>query len=126
MKIIYDRRERAQLIWVSHSYPFLIACSSSRIQCSSSASFHSGLSLDILHHERGASSQGKLLYYYFLLMSKGGEIRYTKILLFPYNELKIFIYHNLLSSKRGRLLALWRQYNYVTNILMITNSILLL
>ena len=97
----------------------------------------------------GASSQGELLHYIFFDVKR----RRNKDIknLFPYNEvsnknafffsdlhtgligdtyyynvLKIFIYHNLSSSKRGRLLALWRQYNYVANILMITNSILLL
>jgi hypothetical protein len=79
--IIYDRRERAQLIWVSHSYPFLIA------------SFHSYLSLDILHHERGSIFTGGVsVLLFFVDIKRGRSKDIQKFILFPYNELKIKIH----------------------------------
>jgi len=53
--IICDRRERAQLLWVSHSYPFRIACLTF-LDSMFPFSKLSLLSLDILHHKGGAFS----------------------------------------------------------------------
>jgi hypothetical protein len=44
------------------------------------------LSLDILHHKGGASSQGELLIYLFVDVKRGRNKIYKK--LFPYNEHK--------------------------------------
>jgi hypothetical protein len=68
--IICDRRERAQLIWVSHSYPFRIACLTF-LDSMFPFSKLSHLSLDILHHKAGASSQGELLIYLFVDVKRG-------------------------------------------------------
>jgi hypothetical protein len=73
--IICDRRERAQLLWVSHSYPFRIACltflASMFPFCKPSL-----LSLDILHHKGGAFSQGELLIYLFVDVKRGRNMIY--------------------------------------------------
>jgi hypothetical protein len=68
--IIYDRRERAQLLWVSHSYPFWIACLTF-LDSMFPFSKVSLLSLDILHHKGGVFSQGELLIYLFVDVKRG-------------------------------------------------------
>jgi hypothetical protein len=68
--IICDRRERAQLIWVSHSFLFLIACLTF-LAFIFPFSKLSLLSLDILHHKGGAFSQGELLIYLFVDVKRG-------------------------------------------------------
>jgi len=77
--IICDRKERAQLIWVSHSYPFLIAC------LTFLDSMFPFSKLSLLFIVRYTTSQRGSIFTrgaseFFSLMSKGGEIRYTKII----------------------------------------------
>jgi hypothetical protein len=77
--IICDRRERAQLIWVSYSYPFMIAC------LTFLDSMFPFSKLSLLFIIRYTTSQRESIftggaYEFFLLMSKGEEIRYTKII----------------------------------------------
>lgn len=114
------------------------------------ASFQSYLSLDIIHHERGSIFVGGAFTLCLFVDVKRGrnkdkqkfchshtmsliiKIFFSVIYILVWSVIVIttmclkFLYHNLSSSKRGRLLALWRQSDYVANILMITNSILLL
>jgi hypothetical protein len=68
--IICDRRERAQLIWVSHSYLFLVACLTF-LDSMFPFSKLSLLSLDIIHHKGRAFSQMELLIYLFDDVKRG-------------------------------------------------------
>jgi hypothetical protein len=78
--IICDRRERAQLLWVSHSYPFRIACLTFLASIFPFCKL-SLLSLDILLHKGGAFSQGELLDLSFCWCQKGEKYDIQKLFL---------------------------------------------
>lgn len=73
--IICDRRERAHLIWVSHSFLSLNACLTFLASMFPFSKL-SLLSLDILHHKGGAFSQGELLIYLFVDVKRGRNMLY--------------------------------------------------